>query len=609
MTSKLLARQVALCCLVVSFASAAAQADDAATWVQKGFYLQVHEGDLAGAAAAFEHVVSDSAASAKLRSEAQTRLAQCREDLASADLARLMPPDAIGYLELNRPGDQLVRLAKMLGLVQEPGAQRAAHAEEHAAHGIPLGNGLVFPANFTLSPALAAELKKFRGAALAITGLDERMKGVPEGVLVIHPGDSDLVRGLLETGVQLIESAKPIGDFKTYRFKDDHHEFWITVTARLLIAGTKRDAVAATVERLGNPKAASLATRPAFKALEAERRTGLLFAYVDGHEMARRLRPLMKGQEAAIIGTVLDLDHLESLTLTAGVTDDSVKVSARMNLLPGHHNLAYNLIRTPPFTKRSLGSVPRGAAAVVLLGLNPATPGPAASSAPNKDATVTITGMDLGREIFGNIEEVAFFVLPPGADRATGHSPVPEMAAVFAVNDAAKSEALWNQILALAALFGVRDSHSREVKIDGKPGKLYQFPRIPPIVVLRGADRTLIVGTEGAASAALRANGGQESILTDEAYRNLLSRLTPNSSKAVLVDASRALQIARDFSGDRDSNEMHMAGLVLKDLRLSIVTDEAPNCLTVSIEATGLPNVPSVIQTLGSQMAHSQEGK
>ena len=609
MTFKLLARQVALCWLVAWFASTAARAEDAAALVQKGFYLQVHEGDLAGAAAAFERVVSDSAAPAKLRSEAQMRLAQCREDLASADLARLMPPDAIAYLEVNRPGDQLVRLAKMLGLVQAPGAAPAAGADRHAAPGIPLGNGLVFPANFTLSPALAAELKKFRGAALAITGLDERMKDMPEGVLVIHPGDSDLVQGLLETGVQLVESAKPIGDFKTYRFKNDHHEFWITVTARLLIAGTKREAVAATVERLGNPKAASLAARPAFKALEADRRNGLLFAYVDGHELARRLRPLMKGQEAAIVGTVLDLDHLESITLTAGVTDDSVKVSARMNLVPGHHNLAYNLIRTPPFTRRSLGSVPRGAAAVVLLGLNPPTPAPAAGSAPKKDAPVTITGMDLGREIFGNIEEVAFFVLPPGADRAAGHSPVPEMAAVFAVNDAAKSEALWNQILALAALFGVRNSQSHEVKIDGKPGKQYQFPGIPPIVVLRAADRTLIVGTEGAASAAVRANGGQESILTDEAYRTLLSRLTPNSSKAVLVDAGRALQIARDFSGDRDSNEMHMAGLVLKDLRLSIVTDEAPNCLTVSIEATGLPNVPSVIQTLGSQMAHSQEGK
>jgi hypothetical protein len=54
---------------------------------------------------------------------------------------------------------------------------------------------------------------------------------------------------------------------------------------------------------------------------------------------------------------------------------------------------------------------------------------------------------------------------------------------------------------------------------------------------------------------------------------------------------------------------MHMAGLVLKDLRLSIVTDEAPNCLTLSIEATGLPNVPSMIETFSSQMARAQGEK
>ena len=92
------------------------------------------------------------------------------------------------------------------------------------------------------------------------------MNDMADGVLVIHPGDSDLVRGLLETGVQLIEPAEPIANFKTYRFKNGPRQIWITVTARLLIAGTERDAVAATVERLGNREAASLATRPAFKA-------------------------------------------------------------------------------------------------------------------------------------------------------------------------------------------------------------------------------------------------------------------------------------------------------------------------------------------------------
>ena len=380
MTSQCLARPVAFCCLFAAFASQAARAEDPGTLVQKGFYLQVHEGDLAGAAAVFERVASDSTVPSALRTEAQTRLAQCREDLASADLARLMPPEAIAYVELSRPGDQVVRLAKMMGLVAAQGAAPASAAEGQAVPGIPLGPGLVFPSNLTLSPALVAELKKFRGAALAITGLDDRMHDVPDGVLVIHPGDSDLVRGLLETAVQLIEPAKPIGNFKTYRFKEGAKQFWITVTARLLIAGTDREAVAAVVERLGNPKAASLATRPTFQAHDADRHNRLVFAYVDGHELARRLKPMMKGGDAAMVSTLLDLDHLDSLTFAAGVTDDSVQLIARVNLTPGHHNLPYNLIRTAPFTRRSLASVPSGAAAVVLLGLNPATPAAATNS-------------------------------------------------------------------------------------------------------------------------------------------------------------------------------------------------------------------------------------
>ena len=178
-----------------------------------------------------------------------------------------------------------------------------------------------------------------------------------------------------------------------------------------------------------------------------------MFAYVDGQETARRLKPLLRGEQAAIAATVLDLAHLESLTFTAGVTDDSVQLVARMNLMPGHHNLAYNLIRTAPFSRRSLGSVPRGAAAVVLLGLNPASPASAIGSGEQKDQAIEVTGIDLGREIFHNVEEVAFFVLPPAAERGGNRANLPEMAAVFAVKDAAKSEAIWNQILALAALW------------------------------------------------------------------------------------------------------------------------------------------------------------
>jgi hypothetical protein len=598
MTSRLFARQVAFCCLVVSSASVAARAEDATALVQKGFYLQVHEGDPAGAAAVFERVASDSAAPAELRREAANRLAQCREDISAADLAHLMPPESIAYVEINRPGDQVVRLAKMMGLVREPGTETASNANGQPAPGIPLGPGLVFPADFTVSPALAAELKKFRGAALAITNLDDRMQKMPEGVLVIHPGDSDLVRGLLETGVQLIEPAEPIANFKTYRFHDHQHQFWLTVTKRLLIAGTKREAVAATVERLGNPQSASLAATPAFKAHEAERRNGLLFAYVDGHETARRVRTMMKGREAAMVATLLDLEHLDSLSLAAGVTDDSVQIVARMNLKPGHHNVAYNLIRTAPFTGRSLNSVPNGTAGVVLVGLNPATPatGKAANLGP-----VEVTGMDIGREIFSNIEEVAFFVLPTTTNSAGAHHPLPAMAAVFAVNDAAKSEELWNQILSIVAMAGFHDTHPRDITIEGTKARLYHFQGAPPIVVVRTPERELIVGTEDAAGAALRASRSHDSIRNDASYSKVLAKLTPTSSKAVLVDAGRAMQIAKSLSGGRNTSEMDMAVVAVKDLRVSLVTDEARDSLAIRIEASGLPNVPSIIKMIATQ--------
>jgi hypothetical protein len=305
----------------------------------------------------------------------------------------------------------------------------------------------------------------------------------------------------------------------------------------------------------------------------------------------------MKGEQAGIVAGLLDLEHLESLTLSVGVTDTSVQIVGRVNLLPGHHNLAYNLIRTAPFSGRSLKSVPSGTAAVVLLGLNPATP---AKTAKPSEGPVEVTGMDLGREIFANVEEVSFFVLPTVAKSEGTQAHVPEMAAVFAVKDAAKSEAIWNQILAIAAMVGVQHAPPRDVTIEGIRGEQYQFTGIPPIVVLRSADRTLIVGTPEAASAAVRASGGKDSILADEAYSKVLARLTPTSSKAVLVDAGRTMQIVRELSGGASSPEMDLASVALKDLRVSLVTDEAPNCLTVSIEASGLPNVPALISKISA---------
>ena len=120
--------------------TAAAQSNSE-TEFQRGYYLQTHEKDLAGAVAVFEKVANDASASDKLRSEAKTRLAQCREDLASTDFARLMPPGALAYVEINEPGSHVAHLAKMLGLVHENGLAPG----DLKPGATPLGDGLFLP--------------------------------------------------------------------------------------------------------------------------------------------------------------------------------------------------------------------------------------------------------------------------------------------------------------------------------------------------------------------------------------------------------------------------------------------------------------------------------
>jgi hypothetical protein len=567
--------------------SAAAQeraGEDAAWRFERAFYLEAHENDPAGAAKIYERVADDPATPEKRRAEAKSRLAGIREDLAAAEWARLMPPEVIAYAHLSQPGQHIERLLAMMGLVG-PAPEGAAAQEPFK-----LGDGLVLPADFTISPALVEELKKLRGAAVGLTGIDAR--GMPQGLVVVHPGNCNLVRGLVETAVQLLEPGEPIDGFKTYRAGEMG---WVMISARLVFAADSREQLAAAAERLRNPQAPSLATRETYQRVAAEAQGALLFAYVDGPQAVKRFGSQLLGRDAVMVDALLDLDHFESLVVRLTTTERGISLSAQMNLMPGHKNMIYALVRTAPMTKRSLALVPAGSAGVLTVGLNP--PGPAAATVTNADGTPSISLMDVGRELFGNIDEVSVFVLAPAGE--VKDEPFPEIGAVAAVKDAAKSEALWNQILSLATLFGARRPQPpAEVEIAGRKGQVYRFDGLPPIAVVR-TEGELVVGTQAAVAAAIQAGADGKSITGDPAFEPLLARLTPNASKALLVDVGRAAQIALAMSGnDRD---LQMIAALVHDMKVSLVTDEAPNRLTIEAELTGLPKFRDIVGLLNAQ--------
>lgn len=555
-------------------------ASSAESEFQRGYFAQKHDGNFAEAIAAYERVTADQPAPSKLRREAEAQLAACREELVADDLAKLMPPDPLAYLEVTRPGEHVLRLVNMLGLIREPSSATSP------AGASALGGGLFFPDDFTISPALVAELKKVHGVAAAITSVDRR--GIPEGLLVVHPGNSDLIRGVLETAVQLLQPADPIDGFKTYR---DPAQGWIAVTARMFLISRSRDQLTAAFARLRDPKLERLASRSEFQAWQKDRRQALAFVYVNGPQVVQHLNPMLRGREAMIARSALDLEHLDSFVALMGASDDSVLLRTKVSFKPGQHNLAYGLVRTAPLTQRSLAAVPSGAAAVAMLGLN--VPGqPADEKATASDG---FSAMDIGREVFANIEELAVFALSSSVT-APKQQPIPDVGLVLSVKDPARSEALWNQLLALPALFGAPGAQPvGETTIEGQNGHIYQFPGMPPLVVVRSSRGNIIAGTEAAATASLKALATNTTIASDGSMKPLLERLTTSSSKAVLVDVGRVLQMILPKS-ERDQQKATLASMIAGDLKLSVITDESSNQLCLTFQAAGLPNVPALIK-------------
>ena len=192
-------RVLSVSLLILAATAPALRAEDAQQKFYHAFYLENGQSDYAGAAKLYGEVVRDRGVGAALRSTARFHLASCREEVASTDFARLMPANAIAYVELNRPGDQLMSLLKQLGILADP-EKAAADAGKR----------------FTVSPALIKAVLGLRGAAVAITGIDmERQE--PTGVVVLHPGDLEVIRGLIETALPVGgKPVKSIGGYATY---------------------------------------------------------------------------------------------------------------------------------------------------------------------------------------------------------------------------------------------------------------------------------------------------------------------------------------------------------------------------------------------------------
>ena len=540
----------------------------------RGYYLEQANGDWEGAAKLFEQVVADGRVDDELRSYAQTHLTMCREELACADFAALMPRTTLLYAELNHPGDQVTALLGQLGLLSD---------------GEPAG-----PKQLAISPELAKVALGIRGAALAITGFDP-LSQAPAGVLVFHPGDLELIRDILRTGLPVGGTVvDPIGGFETY---DIEGEALVTLTSRLVVVSQQRASIEDVVRRLKGDVGDSLATHPELAESLEGRNDTLLYVCAHAKPIMPMVNAMMAGaatqnRDLAMAQAVLDLDSLKSFVGRVGIGEDGPFLDLQLRLEDGHRNLVFNLLRTPPIDRNSLKCIPEGAAGFLVGALNsasrhvPAAPG---------DSAQIVTALDFGREIFANIIGFAVFALPP-EDEVTSGVPIPDIAAAITVNDPSKSEALWTQVLGIASLAsGIGAVEGASQEIEGVAVRSYQYPDHVALFFATMDHEVLIASSRSAIARAIRAQRTGRSILQDPAFADSLARLSPDSTKAVFVHPARAIQIAKQFMPAAEFAELNPVAQVMADTVVSAVVEHSSGLYRLSAAVAGVPDVGELI--------------
>jgi len=577
-------RMVALSLVATSLYTSPALAESPKELFHQAYYLQRERRDPAGAAQLYEQALAGRGLTPELRKDAEMRLAACREDIASRDLATLMPPDSFAYVEIGPVGEQVKTLLAQLGILGADGRAPVAGQPEVA-----------------VSPLLVDGLRGFQGAAVAINGFDPAHGG-PSGVLVIHPGDQDTVRGLLETVLPAGGDAQtPIGGFATYSVEDD---VIITLTHRLVVVSKSRALIEGVVKRLGESGTPSLADQDFAARIAAQRGKSLLSFFVRTEPIMPMIQSMIADAASrdpglAVANAMVDIKSIRFLSGHIGFGDAGFSAAVQLELDKGHRSIVFNLMRTPPIDAETIAHVPAGAAAFALASFNGLSEAYHAGGAVEGADGQVVTGMDYGREFFANIASVAVYALPSDGGSSGARGPVPDVAAAVVVNDPSKSEQLWSQILGLVSMAsGAPTPGGEAITIQGKQVRVYPIEDGLNLHFATVGHSILVATSRYAMARSIETADGGDSIRKDAAFAESLARVGTATTKALFVHPGRCLKLAARFMSESERKEVEPLLPMLDATVASLVVNHTNQRFEVALGVSNLPRIGGVLGQL-----------
>ena len=623
--------------LVVGALGTVTFAKSSSTLLQEGLYAEEVDGDIDAAIRIYGQIIKDSSAQRSHIAQALYRQGMCYlkkqnerqakivfgkvvadfsdqtkvvnkvkpllEELGNADPAALMPPETLIYMETGSPGRQIETILNMLKGTpfENPLAALGSGGNQSKK-----STGDMMAAFF--NPAMMAEFKKIRGMAVGITGVAQNN---PPMIVVLYPGKSDALRGLILAGLSMV--AQPDQAIEGMETLQIENVAGIAYDDKVFIIAQPMEQLSWCVKQYkgitSKPTLAS-SNKSFVKISKKARQENALTLWANVDEVFAGLSEILPADmipgEIHLADGVADFKNIDDLIVFFNIQENGIALDHNIAFKDGHRCIAYNMIRTPNLSRAGFEAVPSEAVGLVSIALGGA--GSAQGLAASKSIE-NLTGLDIGREIFTNIEQINLFALPPDSSSNGGDVGAPPIAANLGLavtsHNPKQTRQILTQLLTVANLVAGQTDVGQTGQGTGKyqiglvnNQKLYCY--------MNQMNKTTVLSlnpevVETSVSAIKR----RRSVCTAGPLNKAVKKLSPSTSKLVLINVGGGIRVAdayliATYSNPQNPTHNTFAQLAQACDKTSIQlgTDERINNFNVRLSIDQLPPLDNLFPVL-----------
>ncbi len=622
---------LALVGLQFCLAGQSSKAKPASVLLQEALYAEEIEGDIDAAIRIYEQIINDKSAQRSHVAQAMYREGMCYlkqqkdpqaqemfrtlvaqyseqteiigkvkpllEDLGNADPAALMPPETLFYAEIGSPGRQVETILKMLK--GTPLENPLAAISNGQSQGF---NSPAAMISALLNPSMMAEFKKIRGMGVGVTGISQENE--PPAIIVLFPGKSDALKGLLQMALGMAgKPTESIEGMQTLSLPEGGCAVYddivvILATPKAYKAGQLAWSVKQYKGLINEPSLAS-SNKSFTKISKKARQENLLTVWVDADNFFAKIKKVFPEGEMPeqihLADGIANFSSIDDIISFVSLQETGIAVETNVSFKDGQQSLAYNMIRTPNLKKSSFEAVPSSAIGLISFALGEAD-SPQAQAINQKIQSET--GLDIAREIFANIEQVSLFITPVSDSPNPANTQVPPAASSIGLaitsHNPQQTRQILLQILSSSNLLADNATEQSNEQTTGE----YQIELVDGQKLFCYMDQSkkinIISLNPDVIKDSTSALKNRQSVLTAGPLQEQLSKISPYTSKLVLINVGGIIKITESNMGPM--TEENNLKEIFTQLATScdktffqLHTDEKPNNLNIRADISGIP--------------------